>query len=208
MKLESKNFLKSINNLKTFSQAGQDLFVTRMLNNKIGGFFIEVGGSHPFESNNTILLEKDFKWNGISLEFDSELVSLYNDNRINKSILTDATSFDYLKYFIDNNLPKTIDYLSLDIEPASNTYKAMLKIPFHEYRFSVITYEHENYKEGPEYMNLSRKFLKSHGYQLVVSNVNAYGRDFEDWWIDPNSINQDIWENFINRNIEFKDIFK
>ena len=130
MKLDVSTFCRKINMDDTYSQAGQDLFVTRMLNNKVDGFFIEVGGSHPFESNNTILLEKDFNWNGISLEFDSELVSLYNYNRINKSILTDATSFDYLKYFLDNNLPKTIDYLSLDIEPASNTYKAMLNIPF------------------------------------------------------------------------------
>ena len=206
MKLDVSTFCRKINLDDTYSQAGQDLFVTRMLNNKVGGFFIEVGGSHPFESNNTILLEKDFNWKGISLEFDSELVSLYNNNRINKSILTDATSFDYLKYFIDNNLPKTIDYLSLDIEPASNTYKAMLNIPFEEYRFSVITYEHENYKEGPEFMNLSREFLKSHGYQLVVSNVNAYGRDFEDWWVDPTVISEKTWKPYNHGNTEFKNL--
>jgi len=48
--------------IEYYSQAGQDLFVTRMLKNKVGGFFIEVGGSHPFESNNTFLLEKEYKW--------------------------------------------------------------------------------------------------------------------------------------------------
>jgi hypothetical protein len=194
--------------IEYYSQAGQDLFVTRMLKNKVGGFFIEVGGSHPFESNNTFLLEKQYDWKGISLEFDADLVNLYNDNRENQSILTDATTFNYLEYFNKNNFPILIDYLSLDIEPASNTYKAMLKIPFDKYRFSVITYEHENYKEGPEFMNLSRDFLKSHGYQLVVSNVKAYGRDFEDWWVDPTHIDKEIWENYLNNNIEFQDIFK
>jgi hypothetical protein len=43
---------------------------------------------------------------------------------------------------------------------------------------------------------------------LVVSNVKAYGRDFEDWWVDPNHVNKEIWEDYLNNNIEFQDIFK
>jgi hypothetical protein len=208
MKLDYRQYCKKINGFDSYSQAGQDLFVASILGNKLNGFYVEVGGNHPFESNNTFILENEYLWKGISLELDGELVKLYNEKRQNQSILTDATTFDYLNYFVDNNFPNHIDYLSLDIEPASNTYKAMLNIPFDKYRFSVITYEHENYKEGPEFMNLSREFLKSHGYQLVVSNVNAYGRDFEDWWVDPNYINQLVWKGYIFENIEFKDIFK
>lgn len=206
----TQNFNKYINQIKghtSFSQAGQDLFVSKMLNYKVQGFYIEIGGSYPFESNNTFLLEHFYNWRGISLEFDFELVKLYNDNRKNISILADATNFDYKKYFQDNNLPQRIDYISLDIEPASNTYKAMLNIPFDSYRFSVITYEHENYKEGPEFMNLSRDFLNSHGYQLVASNVKAYGRDFEDWWIDPTVISEKIWKPYNHGNTEFKELF-
>jgi hypothetical protein len=208
MKLNYNNYRRSINDIDSYSQAGQDLFVVNMIQNKKNGIFVEIGGNHPFESNNTFLLENKYEWDGISLDFDADLVEIYNENRLSKSILTDATTFNYLDYFVSNDFPSRIDYLSLDIEPASNTYKAMLNIPFDKYRFSVITYEHENYKEGPEFMNLSRDFLKSHGYQLVVSNVKAYGRDFEDWWVDPNQVNKEIWEDYLNNNIEFQDIFK
>jgi hypothetical protein len=41
-----------------FSQAGQDLFVLSMLENKSAGVYCEIGGAHPIESNNTFLLER------------------------------------------------------------------------------------------------------------------------------------------------------
>jgi hypothetical protein len=42
MKLDVSTFCRKINLDDTYSQAGQDLFVTRMLNNKVGGFFIKL----------------------------------------------------------------------------------------------------------------------------------------------------------------------
>lgn len=200
--------LRTLNGQRYFSQACQDLFVVAMLDGKTNGVYCEVGGADPYESNNTFLLENDYGWSGISLEFDQKLVQQYNTQRRNICICSDATTFDYRAAFEKANFPKNIDYLSLDIEPAENTYKSMISIPFDEYRFAVITYEHDFHLSGEEYMLKSRDFLKSKGYQIVVQNVKSFGRDFEDWWIHPSLILQERWKPYQNNSIEFSEIFK
>lgn len=203
-----ENYIRLMKNRKYFSQAGQDLFALEMLDNKLNGFYCEVGGSHPIESNNTFLLESNYNWSGVSLEFQTDLKDYFNLHRQNNCIETDAITFDYYNYFQENSFPNQIDYLSLDIEPAENTYKALLQIPFNKYRFSVITYEHDRYCSGENYMQLSRKYLESLGYLLVVSNVKIFGKDFEDWYVDPNIVSSEIWNKYKSENIEFEDIFK
>lgn len=191
-----------------FSQAGQDLFVLEMLNNKKNGFYIEIGGADPFESNNTFLLEKDFSWQGFSIEFDETLATRYNTMRSNPCFCDDATAYDYLSKTKLLNFPAQIDYLSVDIDPVENTYLALKKCPFDQHRFSVITFEHDAYASGTEYMELSRAFLESRGYQLVAKNVKCFGRDFEDWWIDPNVIAKSTWSKFVSDSKEFSTIFE
>lgn len=191
-----------------FSQAGQDLFVLAMLQGKSHGVYCEIGGAHPIESNNTFLLEHTFGWQGVSIEFDRSLVDIYNQTRTNRCLCADATTLDYTSLFKEQRFPPQVDYLSVDIEPAENTYAALCQIPFDSHRFSVITYEHDFHLSGPEYMNRSRQFLTERGYQLVVGNVLSFGRDFEDWWVDPLSINESIWRPFCSAHIEFSEVFR
>jgi hypothetical protein len=108
-----------------YSQATQDIFVLRMLTKKKGGFYLEIGGGHPIESNNTFLLEKEFFWTGISVELNDDLVNLYNLTRANKAIKADATNFDWETYLPRRNAPRQIDYLSIDIDPAHNSFMAL-----------------------------------------------------------------------------------
>ena len=51
---------------RNYSQALQDIFVLTMLNGKQNGTYVEIGGAHPTNINNTYLLEKNFNWTGIS----------------------------------------------------------------------------------------------------------------------------------------------
>lgn len=190
-----------------YSQATQDIFVSTMLKEKRSGFFLEIGGGHPTESNNTFLLESRYEWNGFSIELDDSLVECYNLHRRNRSVLADATSFDYLRQLESMDAPKQVDYLSIDIDPAEKTYGALLQLPHSSYRFSVITFEHDRYQSGDQFMELSRRFLKNLGYQLVVSNLQVFGRDFEDWWIDPNVIGPDIWTSYRRDSIEFSTLW-
>ena len=200
--------LRIIEGCPSYSQAHQDLFVRAMLDFKTGGSYVEIGASEPKQSNNTFILERDFKWSGISFEINPLLVEAFRAVRLNPCLASDATTFDYLNYFTENNFPKQIDYLSLDIDPAEITYQALKRIPLSDYRFSVITYEHDRYSSGADCMKKSRDYLEGFGYVRVVSNVLCCGRDFEDWYVDPSAVDAKVYGQYISEGIECADIFK
>lgn len=177
---------------KSNSQAGQESFVLNVLKEKKNGWYVEIGSGYPIVNNNTYLLETEYGWNGVGIDWDSNCVIEYNNMRKNKCIQTDATQFNYLKYFEENNFPKQIDYLQVDVEPAQQTLLALKRLPLDQYRFSVITYEHDLYADtaNEEIKEESKSILSSLGYKLIAENVDdgTPSRMFEDWWIDVNMI--------------------
>ena len=204
-----KHNFEGLDNIKrNYSQAYQDLFVLTALNGKKNGTYVEIGACDPKLNNNTHLLENDFGWNGISFEIDGNLVDKFNGIRENKCIIGDATGHDYKSIFKLMNFPNIIDYLQLDIEPAKNTFDAMLAIPMDEYKFRIITYEHDAWCDDKSYREKSRKWLEFNGYELIVSDV-SFGckeRPFEDWWVhkdlfDKEWINKMKWIG-INKQID------
>ena len=79
------------------SQSGQDEFVLKVLNNKHNGFFLEIGSNHPININNTYILENEFNWSGIMVEYDQSYIDLYQTYRKkSKHIMSDATKINYL----------------------------------------------------------------------------------------------------------------
>jgi hypothetical protein len=182
---------------RNFSQVYQDIFVLTMLNGKIGGTYLEIGSGEPFYGSNTALLETNFDWTGIGIELDSSRHSKHSIRK-NPVFCIDGTTANYdqlLSEYFKNNI---IDYLQLDIEPSSNTFKALQKIPFDKYKFRVITYEHDHYIDiTKQYRKKSRQFLSSLGYVLLVNDVSPREDcSFEDWWVHPELIDKDILENF------------
>jgi len=183
-----------------YSQAFQDMFALSILDGKRNGTYVEIGGDHGVIISNTYLLETQFDWNGVSFEVNPEKVNEYNLIRENKCICADALTFNYKKLFEEKNFPKQIDYLQVDIEPAWQTLNAIKALPLHEYRFSVITYETDIYKDGPDAGEEAMDILQSLGYQLVVRNVANLNNPYEDWYVDPQAVNPEIVEKFINRS--------
>ena len=179
-----------------YSQAFQDIFVLSMLSGKKNGTYVEIGGDHPLVINNSYLLESEFGWRGISFEIIQTAVNFYNSLRKNPCLCEDATTADYKKIFEDNNLPKQIDYLQVDIEPAQQTLNALLQLPHDDYRFSVITYESDIWRDGPDCQEEAMKFLESNGYELVVRNVANEGNPYEDWYVDPQIVDAEIISKF------------
>jgi len=175
---------------KHYSLSGQDIFVSSLIRgSNAGNYYVEVGAGWPIKINNTYLLESVYNWNGISIDFDREMSNNFNKIRINKCLFADATKIDYLKLFISENLPLEIDYLSLDIDPAYQTLLVLSSIPFETYRFKVITFEHDAYKNGSLIKIASRLLLTHYGYVNVSKNVIASGfGKYEDWWINPRYI--------------------
>ena len=174
------------------SQVFQDMFILSILNGKREGTFIEIGGGFPYHKNNTALLESDFGWKGVSIEFNEICANDYKQHRPNTNVLhANALLINYSRLIKEYFGSETIiDYLQLDIEPSANTYEALLSIPFDEYKFRVITYEHDHYVDVSEsYKDKSREYLTKMGYQLVVTNVAEDDESaFEDWWVHPDLV--------------------
>lgn len=181
-----------------YSQAFQDMFALSILNGKKNGTYVEIGGDHAVIISNTYLLETEFGWKGVSFEIDQEKVDGYNSLRENKCLCADATTYDYKSLFAERNFPKQIDYLQVDIEPAWQTLNALKALPLDDYRFSVITYETDLYKDGPDAGEEAMEILTSKGYQLVARNVANQNNPYEDWYVDPTAVDVEIVNKFLN----------
>lgn len=177
---------------RSFSQVYQDMFILSMLDGKREGTFLEIGGAGPYLGNNTYILQKDFDWKGVSIEYDQKFIADYKNARPQTPIFCkDALKLNYKKFIPENfGDTKVIDYLQLDIEPAKNTFELLLSIPFDEYKFAVITYEHDYYVDVTKsYRDKSRRYLSLMGYEMIVNDVSPDGlSNFEDWWVHPDLV--------------------
>lgn len=175
-----------------YSESYQDLFILSILNGKRKGTYLEIGAGHPFYGNNTALLEKDFEWSGISLDFDKGFIEQYQEKRSNIALLRDATKIDYIELLESLEYGTEIDYLQIDCDPPEVSYDILSKIPFEKLKFAAITFEHDCYAAGDSIKEKSRKLLKSFGYKLIFDEVSFDGENsYEDWWIHPKLVDEE-----------------
>jgi hypothetical protein len=188
----------------THKPTNEEQFVINILKKKRNGHYVELGAAHYSDGNNTYLLEKDYDWNGVSFEIVDSMREEFNLNRKNPC-LGDALSFNYIKYFEENNFPKQIDFLQVDIDagydntgrPVGNahwTLQGLLAVPLNTYRFTVITFEHDAnmYWRNESIRDAQREILDSFGYSLVSRSIH------EDWWVDPNVIEHGEYRKFLH----------
>lgn len=176
----------------SYSLSGQDLFVVYSIDSSsTPRSYLEIGAGHPSWINNTYLLETHHNWSGISIDYDQKVSEKFNKFRKNPCLNLDATQIDYEKLLKSHKMPKVIDYLSLDIDPAHQTLKVLLNLPLETFHFCIVTFEHDSYQNGMLIKLISRWFLDSHGYTCVRKNVKAKGfGKYEDWWIHPDYISE------------------
>ena len=60
-----------------YSHWGIDLIITKLLNSKNNGIYIDVGCHHPFLNNHTYLLHKS-GWEGINIDVDYSSIDMFN----------------------------------------------------------------------------------------------------------------------------------
>ena len=166
-----------------------------LTNGKSNGTYLEIGAGDPFVGNNTALLETLFGWHGVSIEIDKDKVESFKHNRKNSILCLDATTAPF-KAILAKFQTDMIDYLQLDCEPPQITFETLLQIPFDQYKFKVITYEHDYCVDFTKsYRDKSRRYLSSLGYELLVNNISAnINSPFEDWWIHPDLVSRDTIE--------------
>lgn len=64
-----------------FSQYGEDAALNKLLNNKMNGFYIDIGANHPTEINNTYYFYLNKGWRGINIEPNPLLIAAFNKVR-------------------------------------------------------------------------------------------------------------------------------
>lgn len=171
---------------KDSSQAFQDQFALRA--NGGNKTYIEVGGAHPDQNSNTYQLEVNHGWRGFSIEFN--LVSYKHlwdscKERKNKIYWQDALLTDYTAAVAENSLPNHLGYLSMDIDPAPQTFAALQRVIGSGLKFNCITFEHDLYCSNTDFNVLGTEYLTKNGYKVAVTDV--YDRQpeihIETWFV-------------------------
>ena len=188
--------------MNTFSQASQDIFVRALTNNKKNGTFLEIGSNDPITHNNTYVLENEYNYRGIMVEYDTSFESVYKIHRSNSiHILNDAQKVNYRDILDNNNFPIKIEYLQIDLDVNNgstiHTLELLNNTVFDKYKFATVTFEHDIYTGNWfNTQEISRTIFKDRGYMLVFPDVSVFweGRycKFEDWYVHPDLVDINI----------------
>lgn len=183
-----RNFQHSDTIEYNYAQSDQDIWVLSMLDGLRNGTYLEIGAGWPEHISNTALLELQFGWRGVSLDYQDAYPIMWASAGRKSFVKGNGQTVDFVKLL--SNMPSVIDYLSIDCDPGWVTFEILQRLPWHQYKFRLITFEHDCYAEGPKIKNASREFLLSHGYQLVANNISHIGiaTDYEDWWAHPDLV--------------------
>lgn len=214
--------------MRSNSQILQDIFVDFMLQ-KYNGFFLDIGAGNgglkdkPISfMSNTFSLEFHKGWNGLCIDFDEDYVKKATLLRKSKAVCADLTKSNINSILHDQKAPKDIDYLSLDVDDA--TEYVLDTLNFNEYRFKIITYEHNIFQaqgtsnqvhseeHKAEVLRLhekSRAVFEEHGYRLLFGNVGLRGFGYvEDWYVDPLYFNNECLDMLQSNDIFCEDVIK
>ena len=192
------------------SQVGQDKFVLNIMKRKENGFFLEIGSNHPKKINNSYILEKQYNWTGIMVEYESKWLPQYKTQRPNSiHIINDATKIDYKKLFEDNNVPLNVDYLQIDLEVCNgSTLRTLERVDsdvMDTYKFATVTFEHDIYRgDYIDTRNTSRAIFEKRGYVRVFSDIcdRTPSYAFEDWYVHPDLVDMDYVNTLIENNLK------
>ena len=192
--------------MQYYSDDRQDEFSANLLKFKRDGYYVDIGSCASVGSNNTYFFESQLNWKGICIEINP----IFNDSykqRTCRYVNQDALTIDYEKLFEEENMPLSIDYLSLDIDEAS--VEALKKLPLNKYRFRFISIEHDSHFWGNIYKDEQREILKKHDYFLLGEDMlNQSGRNigaehaWEDFWIDPNQFDGEFLEKMYSYRLD------
>ena len=172
------------------SEFKQDEIADKFLKGKRNGFFVDIGASYYQQWNNSYFFEKERDYRGIAVEMNIVFAKPWAEHRPNTIMFNeDATILDYGKILAENNAPDFIDFLSVDIDPNTATWEALLKVMDTKYTFGVIAFEVDyggdlKNKERFSVRDPSRAYLAARDYVLVkelYANGGAYHVD--DIWV-------------------------
>ena len=177
-----------------YGESDQDIWVLSMLNGLRNGTYLEMGAGWPEHISNTALLELQFGWRGVSVDYQDVYPDMWQAAGRKSFIKGNGQTVDFDQLL--SNMPLVIDYFSIDCDPGWVTFEILQRVPWDRYKFRLITFEHDCHAEGPAIKHASREFLQAQGYALVVNNISANGIacDYEDWWSHPDLVDADRFQ--------------
>jgi hypothetical protein len=190
------------------SQANQDEFVLWCLDYKRNGTFVELGSNDAVQSNNSYVLEKEFGWRGLMVEYESRYLPSYKEHRPNSMyMIADGADIDYCEAFDWVALPRTIDYLQIDFDAENGStllaLEAIEQTMDAGYTFNVVTFEHDIYTgDHHNTRAASRAIFEKHGYVRLFSDVCHVDRPFEDWYIHSSLCAEEVWRPLCSDQVE------
>lgn len=188
-------------------QASQDIYCLLLNKEKRNGYFLEIGANHPIDNNNTYVLEKEYGWRGIMVEYDQSFTNLYSIHRpLSTPIISDATKINYEWVLEKHQFPNKIDYLQIDLDADNRstlcTLELLDKTILDKYIFGAVTFEHDIYRGNFfDTQQQSQEIFTRRGYVLLFHNVLVYWENkwspFEDWYAHPDVIDQELLQNIL-----------
>jgi FkbM family methyltransferase len=120
----------------SFSQHGEDTFIHERFGRKKGGFYVDVGASHPFRLSNTFLLYKN-GWRGVTVEPIPLLGRLHKRWRPQDSLVQKAIGLSPGKVCFQEMLPSVLS--TLDAKTAQSYVSEGKAQLLRSYEIDVIT---------------------------------------------------------------------
>jgi hypothetical protein len=183
--------------LKTYSQARQDLFAWLCRGRSNTGTFVDLGAGHPSHGSNTRMLEER-GWRGILADiatFDDLVKERSEDNEIFGDAFDPHLDVTLLE--MAGKSAGVIDFLSLDLEPPMLTLQRLVTLPLDRVKFAVACVEHDLYRGNEHIRAAMRGIMESRGYlcvahdvhMLAVSSTSGNMVPVEDWWVHHDLVN-------------------
>ena len=139
-----------------------------------------------------LVYDKDYQtgvFSKILSDQEAKEIKKTYDPEKNKFLIKDKKTTLITNILKENNVPKEIDYLSIDIE--GKEINVLETFPFNEYKVKCITVEHNEPHEGPKRQNIIRNILTKNGFSYVKGNddVNNWGHGpIDDYYINEKLI--------------------
>ena len=195
-----------------YSQSNQDKWVVEFFEFKKNGYFIELGAYDGIQTSNTYYMEKNLEWDGLCVEANPSVYQSLIKNRRVKNVNVALTDYVGECFFLNdrisstgvkvpcdtlnnilrnNNCPKNIDYISIDIE--GYEFIVLKDFNFNEWNISLMTIEHNLYCDGSDRKDKIYDLLTRNNFTRVVedapcldNNPLYYNKPYEDWYINNN----------------------
>ena len=194
-----------------YSDAKQDQFAANILKFKRDGYCVDIGSCHSVISNNSYYFQ-GLNWTSISIEIERGYNESYSTRTNGVHLNKNALEVNYKETFEEYEFPKSIDYLSLDIDTLSLDVLKIL--PLDEYRFKVITIEHDRYRLGDSDCDEQREILSKHNYRLLCKDVLVdiwigwTKAPYEDWWVNAEMFDAKLLDNLQSEFISGAEVLK